>query len=123
MNRLSNVTSQLTVVANPLAPTHATHADRSSYRYKTTPWRAWYTSKKWMKLRKKILHRDNYTCTEPSCGILLVHKTHLLVAHHTQQHKGDPLLFWNEKIIKTVCKKCHDGIIQSREREAEMKGR
>lgn len=122
MNKLSNIQGPLSVVANPLAPAHRNVNDRSAYRYKTTPWRAWYTSKRWAKLRKEILNRDMYTCTEPECGILLVHKTNLLIAHHKKAHKGIPELFWDKDNITTVCKQCHDGIIQKRERQEQHRG-
>lgn len=123
MSKLTNLQSQLSIVGNTLAPVHANEAQRSAYRYGNTQGRVWANSTRWHKLRKHVLHRDNYTCTEQGCGVLLVHKTHLLVAHHNKAHKGNAVLFWDEKNIRTVCKQCHDSIIQSREREEQMKGR
>jgi hypothetical protein len=37
------------------------------------------------------------------------------VAHHTTPHKGDAKLFWTGEIV-SVCKACHDGIVQQEEK-------
>lgn len=87
-----------------------------------TPWRKWYKTKQWYELRKRIFLRDRFTCQEPDCRKLEFDSS-LLVAHHVKAHKGSPKLFWDESNIRTACKPCHDGIIQSRERIAQMKGK
>lgn len=122
MNKLSNIGIALSVVANPLAVPYSSQAQRNARRYSDGPSRMWSKSKRWQTLRAYILARDNYTCQEEGCGILLIHKTHLLVAHHKKPHKGDAILFWDKDNIETVCKQCHDGIIQSREKLTQQNG-
>jgi 5-methylcytosine-specific restriction enzyme A len=38
------------------------------------------------------------------------------VVHHAIPHKGDPVIFWDATVLESVCKRCHDTILQSRER-------
>lgn len=38
------------------------------------------------------------------------------VVHHIIAHKGDRLKFWNRNNWQAVCKPCHDGPLQSREK-------
>lgn len=121
MNKLTNLQGQLSIVANPLAPTHANEAERSAYRYKTMPWRTWYNSGRWRKLRMAVFRRDGFTCVHTH--VLLIHKTNQLVAHHKKPHKGNAALFWDINNLETVSKEYHDKILQAREREEQMRGR
>jgi len=54
----------------------------------------------WKRVRKKVLQRDNYTCTQ--CGRhkqLQVH--HLTYEHHNFEH-----LYLGD--LTTLCNKCHE---------------
>lgn len=71
----------------------------------TAPWRAWYGTARWRKLRWSILVRDLFTCRR--CG-LLEGNTSQLVADHVRPHRGDQRLFWDEANLQAMCKACHD---------------
>ena len=67
-----------------------------------------YTSK-WETERKAYLasHTSCTRCGNPST-----------IVHHKTPHKGDRKLFWQRSNWEAVCKPCHDGPIQSREKRA-----
>jgi len=119
MSKLTNMSVGVAVSPNPL---RVERKDRSRHRYSTQPWMAWYRSKRWSDLRMRVFNRDGFTCQHPGCGYLGVHKTSSLIAHHKIPHKGNVELFWNENMIETVCKPCHDGVIQSIEKKQQMVG-
>lgn len=80
-----------------------------------SPWRKWYATTRWRKLRMKILARDLFTCQRPECGRTTA-DTSQLVADHRKPHRGDEALFWDEDNLQTLCKPCHDGAKQREER-------
>lgn len=94
-------------------------AQRSRYRDATAPWRKRYFTARWAKLRLDVFVRDLFTCRE--CGTV-EGNTALLVAHHKRPHRGDERLFWDTENIVTVCKGCHDSVIQARERKEHITG-
>jgi 5-methylcytosine-specific restriction protein A len=96
-----------------LGPAPGDEQERNRYRADREPWRAWYQSAQWKRLRLRVFFRDMFTCQE--CG-RIEGDTSKLVAHHKNPHKGDPVLFWDEEKIETVCCPCHDGPIKARER-------
>lgn len=70
------------------------------------PWRKWYNTTRWRKLRWTILLRDRFTCQ--MCG-RIEGDTSKLVADHDTPHRGSERLFWDEGNLKTLCKSpCHD---------------
>ncbi|MER2536042.1 MAG: HNH endonuclease signature motif containing protein [Rhizobiaceae bacterium] len=80
------------------------------------PWRAWYKTARWVKLRLAILLRDLYTCRmcrriEPDMS--------KLVCDHVKPHRGDERLFWDESNLQTLCRPCHDRAKQ-REEQASL---
>jgi 5-methylcytosine-specific restriction protein A len=80
------------------------------------PWRAWYRTARWERLRQKVFLRDLYTCQRS--GILCVGKhpaPDSPVANHKRPHRGDPALFWDEDNVETVSKQVHDGLVQAEE--------
>lgn len=120
MSRLKGLSSPVSILSNRVA---SVGDDVSRLkRNELTPWRKWYASKQWHELRKRIFLRDRFTCQEPDCR-KIEFDTANLVAHHVKAHKGSPKLFWQETNIQTVCKQCHDTVIQSRERMAQLKGK
>jgi 5-methylcytosine-specific restriction endonuclease McrA len=84
------------------------HQDRGE------PWRKWYKTARWQKLRLTILLRDRYTCQMKDCG-RLHHDTSLLVCDHIEPHRGSAELFWSQANLQTLCKSCHDGLKQQAE--------
>lgn len=93
------------------APSRSAEANRSTF----APWRKWYGTARWQKLRMKILKRDMFTC-QCGCGVLEA-DTSLLVADHRTPHRGDPALFWDEDNLWTLRKSpCHDKHKQIEER-------
>ena len=74
------------------------------------PWRAWYKTARWQRLRLEILIRDGYACAKT--GVLCVGEypsPNSAVADHIKPHRGDPNLFWDASNIQTVSKAYHDG--------------
>ena len=76
------------------------------------PWRRWYKTSRWQKLRWLILVRDGFTCR--MCD-RIEPKTSELVCDHIVPHRGDPALFWGGP-FQTLCKPCHDGPKRAAER-------
>ena len=80
------------------------------------PWRRWYKTSRWQKLRIEVLERDMFTCQMEGCG-QFVADTSQLVADHKKQHHGSYDLFWDDRNLQTLCKTCHDSI------KARLEGR
>lgn len=74
------------------------------------PWRKWYKTSEWQRLRERVLIRDRFTCQMKGCGRVEVLNTSQLVADHKTPHRGDHELFWNIENLQCLCKPCHDGI-------------
>lgn len=75
------------------------------------PWRALYKTARWQQVRQAqlTLHALCQRC-------LLKGKTvRAEVVHHTTQHRGDPVLFFNGP-FESLCKPCHDSDAQQQER-------
>lgn len=95
---------------------------RSRQRDATQPWRAWYKTARWQKLRWSVLVRDLFTCQMTGCG-RIEPDTSKLVADHKVAHRGDERLFWDEQNLQCLCKDCHDRLKQSEERSSmQMRG-
>lgn len=76
---------------------------------KEQPWRRWYKTARWQKLRWSVLTKGRFTCrlckrTETD--------TSRLVCDHVLSHKGNERLFWSGP-FQVLCKDCHDGTKQS----------
>ena len=95
--RLETLKPRLTVLAS---------GDKG--RVQAAPWREWYNTTRWRKLRLAIFKRDMFTCQWPGCG-RVEGDTSQLVADHREPHRGDERLFWDEGNLQTLCKPCHDG--------------
>ena len=90
------------------------------------PWRSWYNTKEWYRLRAAAFRRDSVKLPDgrivPRCretGVILTGKhpaPNSPVADHTERHNGDPVLFFNLANIKTVSKLWHDSVKQSWEK-------
>jgi hypothetical protein len=83
-------------------------------------WRKWYKTARWVALRKAVLLRDHLTCAR--ChrqGMLHVPRGSdqrlVMVVNHVEPHRGVTALFWDIGNLETVCKPCHDSLIQREE--------
>lgn len=117
MPKLRNIGTTLSIASPKLAYAQGDKraADRS--REQLAPWRAWYRTERWQRLRLQVFLRDLYTCQRS--GVLCMGKhpePNSPVANHKRPHKGDPALFWDINNIETVSKKVHDTIVQAEER-------
>ncbi len=82
------------------------------------PWRKWYKTARWQKLRWRVLVRDRFTCQWPGCGKIEA-DTSKLHADHTVKHGGVEERFFDEEGIKTLCQHCHNSRKQAEERAAQ----
>ncbi len=67
-----------------LAPTisfMASSGTSEARRGVTAPWRSWYKTSRWQKLRMSILIRDGFTCQRPDCGRMTVDTSQLVADH------------------------------------------
>ena len=81
---------------------------RLKERDETQPWRRWYYTAQWQKLRQKVWERDQYTCRRT--GTLCIGKYpagNSPVANHIIPHKGDQALFWDRSNWQTLCRSHH----------------
>ncbi|MDR6851083.1 5-methylcytosine-specific restriction endonuclease McrA [Sphingomonas sp. BE123] len=117
MGKLKTLPSMLTTLPPALAYMDAPNRSAEANRATFAPWRKWYSTARWQKLRMKVLTRDLFTCQRPGCG-RMEPDTSQLVADHKLPHRGDEQLFWNEDNIETLCKPCHDRDKQREERAA-----
>ena len=81
-------------------------------RNRFAPWRAWYHTPRWAKLRADVLSAADHTCR--MCG--RVAPSPDLVADHVEPHHGDPMLFWDRGNIQCLCRWCHSAEKQRQER-------
>ena len=80
------------------------------------PWRRWYRTARWQKLRQDVFTRDGLVCQRTGVLCLGRHPaSDSPVANHKRPHRGDPVLFWDPANIETVCKEAHDCLIQREE--------
>lgn len=117
MGRLRTIPSRLTTLAPRLGRAPGDEAARLRERDQTVTWRAWYKTERWRKLRHVILLRDKYTCQKT--GELCIGKypaPNSPVVDHTEPHRGDERLFWDESNLQTVSKAYHDSEKQKQER-------
>jgi len=113
MGRLSSLKPQLGSLSPSIGYAPQDERERNTQRDQNQPWRRWYKTARWQKLRWSVLVRDRFRCSR--CG-KLDGNTSQLVANHKRPHRGNELMFWDDTNIETVCKTCHDGVIQSEER-------
>lgn len=118
MGKLTNLKPSVSGLAPRIgyAPGDAKAADKS--RNQLAPWRAWYRTARWQKLRQQVFVRDAYKCQRT--GILCIGKypaPNSAVANHKRPHRGDPELFWDPDNIETITKAEHDSIVQAEERK------
>lgn len=105
-------------VRRSVTPTLAPVGSQDKQRNQRSPWRKWYSLKRWKDMRERVLLAAMYTCA--MCG-RLEGNTAKLVADHIKPHRGNPVLFWNESNLQVLCSECHSSVKQSEE-QAELVG-
>lgn len=90
-------------------------AARDLSRDRGAPWRRWYKTARWQKLRAAVLLRDLYACR--ICERIEAN-TSRLVCDHVEPHRGDEVRFWAGP-FQTLCKTCHDS---RKQREEQPRG-
>ena len=83
------------------------------------PWKAWYKTARWRRLREQVLIRDAYTCK--ACHRVLGGKSpepDSPVVDHIRPHRGDERLFWVKTNLQALCAGCHNGHKQRLEQES-----
>ena len=80
------------------------------------PWKAWYKTARWRRLREQVLIRDAYTCQRTGQVLGGKHPApDSPVVNHKRPHRGDESLFWDIDNLETVSKAVHDSTIQAEE--------
>ena len=110
MAKLTSLRPRLATVRSKLQ--YLPH-DRQEYdrQRDAQPWRRWYKTARWQKLRMSVLVRDLFTCQWAGCGRIEA-DTSQLVADHRKPHRGDEALFWDDHNLWCLCKPCHDSAKQ-----------
>lgn len=85
---------------------------RNRRRDDDQPWRRWYKTARWQKLRMSVLIAHEFTCEMCGC---VKGDTSQLVCDHIDPHGGDHEKFWNGP-FQALCKECHDSRKQSIDR-------
>ena len=90
--------------------------ERTRARYRAQPWRKWYATPRWRRLRLQVLHRDGWTCRMTGVPLIGAHPApDSPVVDHVVPHRGDPVLFWDPANLQALSKAAHDGEKQSME--------
>lgn len=121
MGKLSNLRPSIGSLSPRIGYTEGDTKAADKSRNQLAPWRAWYRTARWQKLRVMVFVRDHFTCQRT--GVMCLGKypaPNSAVANHKKPHNGDPDLFWDMANIETVTKEVHDGLIQSEERAARF---
>lgn len=87
-------------------------AELSRDRDRREPWRRWYKTARWQRLRWAALERDAFTCAY--CG-KMEDDTSQLVGDHRVPVRGIADRMWDLENVQTLCKPCHDRVKQIEE--------
>ena len=112
MGKLTMLKPGPAALAPTLGYTSGDEAGRNRQRDTTQPYRAWYKSADWQRLRWSVLVRDLFRCRR--CGRTIAQKGKA-VADHIKPHRGDAKLFWDADNLQCLCSGCHDSTKQREE--------
>jgi 5-methylcytosine-specific restriction protein A len=122
MGKLSRLPPHLAPSAPRLGYAAGDEKARDKKRSTDKPWRNWYKTPGWAKLRHQVFLRDRYLCQRSQVLCIGKHPApNSPVANHKQPHRGDPALFWDIDNIETVSKAVHDTLIQ-KEEQSTLRG-
>ena len=112
MGKLSNLRSSVGSLAPRIGYSEGDAKAADKARNQLAPWRVWYRSAQWLRLRQTILLRDRYMCQ--MCG--RVSSTGMVI-DHVRPHHGNEHLFWDESNLQCLCSSpCHSKHKQALER-------
>lgn len=114
MGRLAKMPGQVAKMPRRLASVPQDSRERDRFR-DAQPWRKFYKTARWQRLRWRVLARDMFTCQWPGCGKVEA-DTSKLHADHKVQHGGVEERFFDEDGIETLCEHCHNSRKQAQER-------
>jgi 5-methylcytosine-specific restriction endonuclease McrA len=123
MARLKTIKPRLATLAPRIGRAIGDEQTRLREREKVQPWRQWYHSAEWQRLRRQAFVRDGYVCQRS--GVLCIGKGNdpdAPIANHRIPHKGDRKLFFDLDNIETVSKEVHDGLIHREEKAGYLAG-
>ena len=112
MARLTTIKPKLQAM-RPKLQAPKDEAGRSRFRDQNAPWRAWYKTARWGRLRWQVLTDARFTCA--MCA-RIEGNTSQLVADHIIPHRGDEARFWGRSNLQCLCAGCHNSRKQSEER-------
>lgn len=73
------------------------------------PWRRWYKTARWQRLRERILVRDGYVCQATGEPLVGRHPApNSPTVDHITAHRGNEALFWDQENLRAVSKAWHD---------------
>jgi 5-methylcytosine-specific restriction endonuclease McrA len=109
--RLRRVTPRVAALAArvPAPASGGGEQERNRTRDALQPWRSWYKTARWQKLRREVLLRDGLRCQ--ATGVMLVGRhpaPNSPVVDHIVPHRGCERLFWAAANLQAVSKAWHD---------------
>ncbi len=87
--------------------TRAAAVAHDAKRAEEQPWRHWYKSARWQRLRKQVL-LDEPLCMCERCDGGRRRVLPSNTVDHKIPHRGDPVLFWDRDNLQGLYKRCHD---------------
>ncbi|MAU22556.1 MAG: HNH endonuclease [Martelella sp.] len=115
MGRLQKLAPRITSSAPRIGSSVGDSRSHDREREARAPWRKWYRTARWGRLRLKVFERDLFQCQMDGCGRIEGNLSKL-VCDHVRPHRGDQRLFWDDRNLQTLCKPCHDSLKQRQER-------
>ena len=85
--------------------------------YKKPLYHKWYGLARWKKVRRRQLAKEPICVMCKAEGFIKP----ATVCDHVIEHKGDPILFWDEENLQSLCKRHHDSDKQSFEKGGSPK--
>jgi 5-methylcytosine-specific restriction enzyme A len=88
---------------------------------KARPFKKWYSTARWQKLRLEVFARDGYVCQ--ATGVACVGgkgDPSAPTCDHIIPHRGNPLLFWDKDNLQTVTAEYHSGEKQRLEATGDL---
>ncbi|MBK4215567.1 HNH endonuclease [Paracoccus caeni] len=77
---------------------------------------AWHKTKRWQRLRIRIIARDSAVCQMCGCRTTTGRKNpRAAEVDHIIPHRGDEARFWNVNNLQCLCKVCHSTTKQRQE--------
>jgi 5-methylcytosine-specific restriction enzyme A len=102
-HRLGTLPPQVATLAPSVGYLAGDQAARSRYRVQTESWGKWYRTKRWQRIRLKVLTDQLWTCQR--CKRVITEKGQAHVDHKVP-HRGNAEAFWKGE-LQCLCIECH----------------